>query len=586
MKINNQLKLAAAVAAGIALVGCGSDDDSSLAKAFDCTPDTTQGSRTICVGSAADLSDTSIQDGLLNAVATIETGDTIVLPQGRYNIDAEINFNGLQTASATQVGTVTGVTFKGAGIDKTVFDFTEGSADGFFIENTEDLVMEDFGVYEAANNAIKIVDTDGIILRRMATVWETDYQDTNGAYGLYPVETDNVLIEDCYVKGSADAGVYVGQSQNVIVRGCTAEKNVAGIEIENTINADVYNNTAIGNTGGILVFNLPISNNTRYTQNVRVFDNEVISNNAPNFAASGSSNPAGVHIVPPGTGIILLAAQDVEIFNNTITDNETMGIAITSFLLPDGDIETYADADRYQSILVSGWNPLMKSVYIHDNTITQSTYKPQPGKLEPMFELIIGYASLTQAPIPDIFYDGVGELLANSGQLAGFQGLDAFEGGNGAAGNFNPDDFGMYIYQNNNDSGDNKSDAICVSNNNGATVGSISKNGLDLLKTGGTLQAYVAGGGDDAATISALQAALDAATAEAFELDSDNNPTTYKTHLFADDPDTYACAGTDATIPVQVPTSASKAVVTFDDNTSFSCGVDDSSTAPDVCTES
>ncbi len=575
MKLNKQFKLAAAVAAGLALVGCGSDDDSGLAKAFDCTPDTTQGSRTICVGSAADLSDSSIKDGLLNAVATIETGDTIVLPQGRYNIDAEINFNGLQTASATQVGTVTGVTFKGAGIDKTIFDFTEGSADGFFIENTEDLIMEDFGVYEAANNAIKIVDTDGIILRRMATVWETDYQETNGAYGLYPVETDNVLIEDCYVKGSADAGVYVGQSENVIVRGCTAEKNVAGIEIENTINADVYNNTAIGNTGGLLVFNLPISNNTRYTKNVRIFDNTVISNNAPNFAASGS-NPAGVHIVPPGTGIILLAAQDVEVFNNTITDNETMGIAMTSFLLTDDDIATYADADRYQSILVSGWNPLMKSVYIHDNTITQSTYKPQPGKLEPMYELIIGYASLTQAPIPDIFYDGVGELLANAGELTDFQGLDAFEGSNGAAGTFNPDDFGMYVYQNNNDSGDNKSDAICVSDNNGATVGSISKNGYDLLVTGAL---------HNAAPTAETGANLLAATLEAFEVDESNNPTTYKTHLFADDPDTYACAGTHAVIPMQAPTSASKAVVTFDDSTSFSCGVDDSSTAPDACTE-
>ena len=80
---------------------------------------------------------------------------------------------------------------------------------------------------------------------------------TNGAYGLYPVLCKNVLIEDCYVSDASDAGIYVGQSEKIIVRRNKAEKNVAGIEIENSIDADVYENVATGNTGGILVFSLP-----------------------------------------------------------------------------------------------------------------------------------------------------------------------------------------------------------------------------------------------------------------------------------------------------------------------------------------
>ena len=445
MKLNKQLKLAAAVAAGLALVGCGSDDDSS--KSFACTP-VSDAPRTICIGESSDLSDERINIDLATAFETIQTGDTIVLPSGRYTMTRTFSFNGGDA--------ITDLTIKGAGIDKTILDFDGTDTDAFSITEMEDLIMEDFGVYESANNAIIVKNVDGVILRRVATVWETDYSEDNGAYGLYPVLTENVLIEDCYVKGSADAGVYVGQSQDVIVRGCVAEKNVAGIEIENTINADVYNNKAIGNTGGILVFNLPISENTRYTKNVRIFDNESISNNAPNFAVVGS-NPAGVHIVPPGTGIILLAAQDVEVFNNTITDNETMAIAMTSFLLADSDVDNYN-----QSVLISGWNPLMQSINIHSNTISQSTYSPKAGNMQAFLELLFGYSGVAQAPVPDIFYDGIGELLANVGELDGFQALEGYDAGD----TFDPNAFAMYDYQNSTDI-DGKSDAICVSNNGG-----------------------------------------------------------------------------------------------------------------------
>jgi hypothetical protein len=43
----------------------------------------------------------------------------------------------------------------------------------------------------------------------------------------------------------------LGQSQNIIVKNSRAEFNVAGIEIENSYFADVFNNIATNNTGGI-----------------------------------------------------------------------------------------------------------------------------------------------------------------------------------------------------------------------------------------------------------------------------------------------------------------------------------------------
>ncbi len=443
MKTTNQLKLAAAVAAGLALVGCGSSSSGGAkSDIVDCTT-----GRTIDIASNVTANSSSVSEELSTALSTAKTCDTIVLPEGNHSISSSLSFNG--NGSLSQSSMVTNLTIKGAGMakatseattnsGKTALDFTGTAGDGFFITNTKNVVLKDFGVFEAANNAIKLKDTDGIIISRIATVWETDYQESNGAYGLYPVETSNVLIEDSYVQGSADAGIYVGQSDNIVVRNSIAYKNVAGIEIENSTDADVYGNTAEGNTGGILIFDLPIGNG-KYGSGVRVFDNDVIANNAPNFAYKGeNSNPGGVHIVPPGTGIIVLSTSDVEIFNNTITDHQTTSIAITSFMMPDATVASepdqgvgttvfsYDHIHPYSSVLIDGWSPLVKGINIHNNTISVAANINDPqGTL--ISDIINGMAAVQQpspngfgglnngnAQLPHILYDGVGQLLAST----------------------------------------------------------------------------------------------------------------------------------------------------------------------------
>ena len=448
MKTIKKLQLAAAVAAGLTLAGCGSDSDGSsttatIEKLFDCTADATVDARVICIGSADDLTDATIQSDLLTALATSKTGDTFIFPQGRFNMTATIGFQGKNEDSET----VSNLTFKGVGMDKTIFDVSGSTADGFKIEDTNNLIFEDFGVYESNNNAIKVSGSDGIIMRRIATVWETDYQATNGAYGLYPVQSSNILIEDSFVQGSADAGVYVGQSDNIVVRNNTALKNVAGIEIENSTDADVYGNVSRGNTAGILVFDLPIGNG-KYGSGVRVFDNVVDANNAPNFAAGCTDEQkandtcfeGGVHIAPPGSGMIVLSTNDVEIFNNTITDHKTFAIAVTSYLMADfqvasepnadiggqdGDDATtpvlsYDDISKFGSKYLDGWSPFVNGLNIHNNSISiaDGVNAPEGSLIQ---DIIDGYqqfqtsmgviSSGDNAKIPSILYDGIGELL-------------------------------------------------------------------------------------------------------------------------------------------------------------------------------
>ena len=128
----------------------------------------------------------------------------------------------------------------------------------------------------------------------------------------------DVVIEGCKVAGASDAGIYVGQSKNIIVRRNTVEKNVAGIEIENSTQADVYENLATDNSGGILVFTMP-DLPTKDGRLCRVFNNKVLANNHDNFAPKGNI----VATVPPGTGIMIMANDQVEVFDNTIEKNQT-----------------------------------------------------------------------------------------------------------------------------------------------------------------------------------------------------------------------------------------------------------------------
>ena len=152
--------------------------------------------------------------------------------------------------------------------------------------SASDFTIEDIAIEDTRGDALKINEGSNIVIRRVRTEWTNGVDEKNGAYGIYPVQTTNLLVEACVAIGASDAGIYVGQSSNVIVRNNRAEFNVAGIEIENTIGADVYGNTATNNTGGILVFNMP--DLPQEGHSTRLFRNTITANNTDNFGAEGT----------------------------------------------------------------------------------------------------------------------------------------------------------------------------------------------------------------------------------------------------------------------------------------------------------
>ncbi|WP_417489822.1 parallel beta-helix domain-containing protein [Maricaulis sp.] len=315
------------------------------------------------------------QSVLLEQLIDAQPGDVIEIPAGIYNFTRSLSLN------------VDGVTIRGAGMDETILSFQNqiAGAEGLIV-TANDFTLEDLAIEDTIGDGLKVNGGENIIIRGVRVEWTNGYATENGAYGIYPVQTTNVLVENTVAIGASDAGIYVGQSRNVIVRNSRAEYNVAGIEIENCIGADVYGNTATNNTGGILVFNMPNLPQPGY--HTRVYDNDVFANNTENFGHAGTP----VASVPAGSGIVINSNDQVEIFNNRIADNNTANIIISSL-----------HSTGYSSYSVqSDFDPYPEAIWIHDNTYTGGGTSPDGLELTALKVTMFGL----NGALPDILFDG------------------------------------------------------------------------------------------------------------------------------------------------------------------------------------
>jgi parallel beta-helix repeat protein len=306
------------------------------------------------------------------ALILAKPGAVIELPEGRHELTSTLSLS------------VENVTIRGKGMDKTILSFkNQKTGSAGMLVTANGFTLEDVAIEDSKGDALKINGATGVTIRRVRAEWTGGPKETNGSYGLYPVQCKNVLIEDSVVIGAADAGIYVGQSKNIIVRRNRAEYNVAGIEIENSQDADVYQNTATNNTGGLLVFNLP-DLPVKDGRNARVYENKVYANNTANFAAKGNL----VAKVPAGTGVIIMATNHIDVFKNTIKDNATANISIVSYLTTGNPMN---DPSYY---------PFTDEIYVHDNTISG-------GGDNPAGRIAQDLAPRLGKPLPSILYDGV-----------------------------------------------------------------------------------------------------------------------------------------------------------------------------------
>lgn len=265
-------------------------------------------------------------DSIQAAVTAAQPGDTIRVLPGTYKEVVYVDKDDIAL-----VGVISGgrwPTLDGEGFRNDAILY---SGNGIRVEN--------FKITKYKGNAIMGQAGNNFVIRHN---WIVD----TGVYGIFPQFGQNGLIEYNVLSGIEDAAIYVGMCDNIHVANNEVFENVAGIEIENSRHVVVENNIAYNNTGGILVFitpGLPI----KTAFDVIIRDNFVYSNNHPNFGAPGSI----VAGLPPGTGMVVMAADDVVIENNIIRDNKNVGIVITdhaSFANVTADPESDPNPDRVQ----------------------------------------------------------------------------------------------------------------------------------------------------------------------------------------------------------------------------------------------
>lgn len=284
------------------------------------------------------MSDTVVvvNDGesIQEAVRAAAPGTTIRVMPGTYHETVYIDKDGIRLRGVIEQGR------------RAVLD-GEGKLNDAILYSGNNVVIENFKITRYKGNGI---------MGQAGNNWEIRNNliiDT-GVYGIFPQLGQNGVVEYNIISGIEDAAIYVGMSDNVHVAFNDVFDSVAGIEIENSRHAIVESNRVYNNTGGILAFitpGLPI----KTTYDVIIRNNFVIANNHANFGAPGST----VAGIPPGTGILVMAADDVVIEGNIIRDNKNAGIVIIDHGNAANitvDPESDPNSDRVKILDNTMWN--------------------------------------------------------------------------------------------------------------------------------------------------------------------------------------------------------------------------------------
>ncbi len=355
-----------------------------------------------------------------------DVGDVVCLAEGLYEMDETIN-----------ISLVEGLTVKGIGASP---DDTEllfggpGTGIGIFVQK-DDVAIENLHVRNTGANGIEQDGTNGSVFRKVHVSWD-DFCDTatppancgnactedaecgdpllacendacvgdqgkNGAYGIYPTNCENTTVEFSQSTGASDAGIYVGKcgwlddsTTGGVVRYNIAANNVAGLEVENCLDVVAHDNLVFGNTGGLMPLQQPISEERPANTGVLMENNKVYCNNGKNFAETGV-----VQIIPVGTGLLNLGGQGVEIRNNDVQGNDTLGLAIVSSAFTCDAAGADCPPYSYE------YNPYAEDIYAHDNYfLNNGTNAQLTGEFGIIFDLL-DYGT-PENPTPNVLWGG------------------------------------------------------------------------------------------------------------------------------------------------------------------------------------
>jgi hypothetical protein len=112
----------------------------------------------------------NVQEELLTALIKAKPGTTIELAEGNYEFTGSLS---LMTS---------GVTIRGAGMDKTILSFKkqDQGKEGLKVENANDLLIENLTVQDTKGDAIKVQNGTNVTFKKVRTTWSEGPKPTIG----------------------------------------------------------------------------------------------------------------------------------------------------------------------------------------------------------------------------------------------------------------------------------------------------------------------------------------------------------------------------------------------------------------------
>jgi len=316
---------------------------------------------------------TADADALIEAVETAKSYDVICLSPGSYAMDKSI-----------VISSASNLTIKGIGATPadTTLDFKDHTGDKGFDVTTPGFWIENLAVKNTIGNGVEVkaegTADNPTVFRKLKVSWDVatdaavdcgdaDVRRNHGAYSVYPTKSSYVVVEFCEVEGASDAGLYVGQVEHGKVRHNKVHGNVAGLEVENSLDVVVYNNDVYDNSGGVLALQEPGLVRLK-NEKVLIRDNLVHDNNGCNFAKPATT----VANIPAGTGMMSFAGQEIEFRDNMVTNNQTTGLLIVSNVLLN--LISGKEAD-----FPMGYDPYAHNIYVNGNTFKNNGEETPAG---------------------------------------------------------------------------------------------------------------------------------------------------------------------------------------------------------------
>jgi parallel beta-helix repeat protein len=258
------------------------------------------------------------------AVDAAEPGDIIVVPPGTYResvrvLKDNLTIVGPEKAIIDASGFVNGI-HVGADI------FAPSQNPVCPATAVHNFAVTGLTVRNAASNGIFLSGVDGYVIARGNYL-------NNGDYATYPSCSNNGHIVFNYAKGGSDTCLYIGNDVSISVSGNKASGCTVGIQIVNSSNF-VSGNNVTGNTTGILAIVDPLNPRIE-TSDGLIEKNTVANNNLPN-----TSSDEDISRIPAGTGILNVATDRLTIRGNTVTGNNTLGVAMRAEQLLGHDFAT------------------------------------------------------------------------------------------------------------------------------------------------------------------------------------------------------------------------------------------------------